>query len=167
MQNNVYGLFPFFVPEVTHQNLSKLGLVNNYDFSRPIAQPIPKVLNTLTGIRYVFNDFNKFHQTYKFDMELLTDGYGFMLTFDDKAKHETDKQLVWHALFPNTDAVTKAIQWYKDTTTAMLKQYSYKYDGVPGTYVDIIKNVVNLVSVHWAADKLVCALYYSHTRFEN
>lgn len=154
----MYGLFPFFIPEVTHQNLTKLGIVDKYDFARPVAQPIPKVLNTLTGIRYVFNDSTKFNQTYKADMELLTDGYGFMLTFDDYKRHETDKQLVWHALFPNKDAVDKSIQWYKEKTVAMLKQYSYSYDGVPGTYVDIIKNVVNLVSVHWAADKLVSAL---------
>ncbi|THH11068.1 hypothetical protein EW145_g888 [Phellinidium pouzarii] len=141
--NNVYGLFPFFTPEVTHQNLTKLGIVDNYDFKRPVATPIPKVLNTLTGIRYVFNDFEKFHQTYTANMAPLTDNYGFMLTFDERKKHDTDKAM--------------AVEWYKTKTTALLKQYSFKYDGVSGTCVDIIKNVINLVSVHWASDKL-CGL---------
>lgn len=30
-----------------------------------------------------------------------------------------------------------------------------RYDGVPGTYVDIVRDVINIVSVHWAADRLV------------
>ncbi|KAH8111877.1 heme peroxidase [Phellopilus nigrolimitatus] len=152
--NNVYALFPFFTPQVTFQNLTKLGIAEKYDFNRPKTTPIPKVLNTLTGIRYVFNDFKKFHQIYEADMKMLTDGYGFMLTFDDQKTHSVDKALVWHALFPSKDSVGQYVEWYKGKTRDLLKQKSFQYDGVPGTYVDIIKDVINLISVHWAADKL-------------
>lgn len=34
-----------------------------------------------------------------------------------------------------------------------------RYDGVPGTYVDIVRDVINIVSVHWAADRLVSCIY--------
>ena len=54
--NSVYGLFPFFIPEVTKQNLTKLNMLQGYDFSRPKPTPVPTVLNTFTGIRQVFND---------------------------------------------------------------------------------------------------------------
>ena len=40
--------------------------------------------------------------------------------------------------------------------TSIHDTYSYqRYDGVPGTYVDIVRDVINIVSVHWAADRLV------------
>lgn len=37
----------------------------------------------------------------------------------------------------------------------LIKQWSYVLDGIPGTRVDIVRNVINLVSVHWAASYLV------------
>lgn len=55
-----------------------------YSFDRPKALPVPKVLNSLTGIRHVFNDFRKFKVTYGTDMRLLTDNYGFFLVFDEE-----------------------------------------------------------------------------------
>lgn len=155
--NSAYSLFPFFIPSATKENLSKINnvSVNDYTFDRPIATPIPKVLNTLTGIRYVFADFEKYHQTYSYDMERLTDGYGFFLSFDDRKKHDTDKAMAWHALFPDAQTVSQYIEWYKAKTVALLKEKSFSYSGVPGKYVDIIGNVANLVGVHWAADILV------------
>ena len=30
-----------------------------------------------------------------------------------------------------------------------------RYNGVPGIYVDIVKNVINSTAVHWAAERLV------------
>ena len=159
-QDNVYGLFPFFIPEVTKQNLTKLGIADKYKYNRPIATPVPKVLNTLTGIRYVFNDFNRFKVIYKADMEMLTEGYGFMLTFDEQKKHDTDKAMVWHALLPDLNVYKQNVEWFKNKTKEMLKEKSVKYDGVSGTYVDIIRDVINLVSVHWASDKLVSRIFY-------
>lgn len=58
-QNSAYSLFPFFTPEVTRKNLTKLGIVDAYEFTRPISIPVPKILNTLSGIRYVFSDQTK------------------------------------------------------------------------------------------------------------
>jgi linoleate 10R-lipoxygenase len=31
----------------------------------------------------------------------------------------------------------------------------FRYPNIPGTYVDIVKDVINIVSTHVAADKLV------------
>lgn len=65
-------------------SLTKQGIASNYTFTRPVTAPIPKVLNTFTGIKYVFNDPTKFHTVY--DMKGLGDGYGFLLAFDEAVK---------------------------------------------------------------------------------
>lgn len=88
-------------------------------------------------------------------MEALTQGYGFMLTFDDDLRHNADRKMVWHALFPDKKVYDETVEWYKKTTAQLLAEKSFEYEGVPGRCVDIITDVVNLVSVHWAADKLV------------
>jgi hypothetical protein len=65
-------------------SLTKQGLVARYTFERPVTARIPKVLNTFTGIKYVFNDPTRFHNVY--EMQGLGDGYGFILAFDQVAK---------------------------------------------------------------------------------
>jgi hypothetical protein len=65
-------------------SLTKQGIATRYTFDRPTASPIPKVLNTFTGIKYVFNDPARFNNVY--EMKALGDGYGFILSFDEVAK---------------------------------------------------------------------------------
>ena len=84
--NSIYALFPFSTPTTTKKNLENLGIVDQYLLPRPKPRPIPKVVDTLTGIRYVFNDPIKFNTTYGDDMRLLTGGYGFFLVFEDEKK---------------------------------------------------------------------------------
>lgn len=62
-------------------SLTIQGLAARYKYDRPAAAPIPKVLNTFTGIKYVFNDPQRFHTIY--ELQGLGFGYGFMLSFDD------------------------------------------------------------------------------------
>ncbi|KAJ6487073.1 heme peroxidase [Mycena vitilis] len=153
--NSVYTTFPFFTPTKMKQSLTTQGIAANYTFDRPSPAPVPKVLNTFTGIKYVFNDPTRFPTVY--DMSGLGNGYGFMLTFDQAAKHDPDRALALHALFPTEGSLSQYRTWYRDSVTQLIKERSWKYDGVPGNYVDIVKSVINTTSVHWAADRL-CGL---------
>jgi len=135
--------------------LTKQGIVERYTFDRPVAAPEPKVLNTFTGIKHVFNDPLRFPTVY--DMKGLGGGYGFLLCFDQAAKHDPDRALALHALFPSETSLSQYRNWYRDSTIQKIKERSWKYDGVNGNYVDIVKNVINVTSVHWAADRL-CGL---------
>jgi linoleate 10R-lipoxygenase len=152
--NSVYGCFPYFTPKKMNASLTKLGMASQYTFDRPKATVIPKVLNTFTGIRYVFNNPTQFPVVY--DMKGLGNGYGFMLTFDEATKHDADRSLALHALFPTQTSLDDYRKWYKDGVNQRVTQRSWVYDGVPSKYVDIV-DVINSTSVHWAADRL-CGL---------
>ncbi|KAG7449917.1 heme peroxidase [Guyanagaster necrorhizus] len=154
--NSVYGLFPFFTPAAVKENLTNIGLdLSNYSFERPKPKPIPIVLNTISGIRYVFSNFNVYKQTYTDDMNLLTQGYGFMLSFDEKEKHDTDRVMTLKALFPDQEMKAKYVAWYGTKTLELLKRKTFKYPGLPGNHVDIVRDVINLVSAHWVAENLI------------
>ena len=56
----------------------------NVNGDRPKALPIPKVVDTIAGIRYVFQRPTQYVNTYVRGMALVTEGYGFMLSFDDE-----------------------------------------------------------------------------------
>ncbi|KAF9257871.1 heme peroxidase [Marasmius fiardii PR-910] len=153
--SSVYTCFPFFTPTKMKDSLTRQGKVDQYTFTRPVPAVPVKVLNTFTGINYVFNNPTQFPVVY--DMKGLGNGYGFMLTFDQAAKHDTDKALVLHALFPDNNSLDTYAKWYKDGVTQRIANKSFTYDGVPGKYVDIVNDVINDAAIHWAAD-LLCGL---------
>ncbi|TFK61199.1 heme peroxidase [Pluteus cervinus] len=153
--NSVYTCFPFFTPQKMKDSLAKQGTGAQYTYDRPVAARIPKVLNTFTAINTIFNDSSKFHTVY--EMQALGGGYGFMLVFDEPAKHDADRSLALHALFPTKQSLDEYNAWYRDSVTQKIQDKSWKYDGVSGVYVDIVTDVINATSVHWAADRL-CGL---------
>lgn len=98
-------------------------------------------------------------------MNLLTQGYGyvlldqrlslavtvlfrFMLSFDEKEKHDSDRAMVsghgdapitffigtlqtLKALFPDQETKAKYVTWYGAKTLELLKKKSFKCDAIP------------------------------------
>jgi hypothetical protein len=62
-------------------SLAGLGIAEQYTFDRPSAPPECKILNTFTGIKYVFGDPTRFKVIY----EKL--GSGSILMLDEIAKY--------------------------------------------------------------------------------
>ncbi|KAF9258714.1 heme peroxidase [Marasmius fiardii PR-910] len=153
--NSVYACFPFFTPTKMKESLTRQGKADQYTFTRPVPVVPVKVLNTFTGINHVFGNPTQFPVVY--DMKGLGNGYGFLLTFDEGAKHEKDKTLILRALFPDKSSLDTYAKWYRDGVTERIATKSFIYDGVPGKYVDIVHDVINNAAIHWAAD-LLCGL---------
>ena len=76
---------------------------------------------------------------------------------DENDRHDRDRAWAVHALWRDgsKDAMQEFVKYYVETTKMLIKRESYKISGIPGTRVDIVRNVINLVSVHWTADYLV------------
>jgi hypothetical protein len=146
--NSVYSLYPFFIPSHMKESLTRQKLDKKYTFDHPVTARVPKVLNTFTGINTVFKDTTKFKVIYE------KYGYGSILMFDEIAKHDNDKTMVLHALFPDNNSLNQQAAWIADKTRAKIAEKAWSYTNVNGKYVDIVKDVINAVSVHITADKL-------------
>ncbi|KDR73404.1 hypothetical protein GALMADRAFT_142500 [Galerina marginata CBS 339.88] len=146
--NSVYSLFPFFTPPHMQTSLTRQGLQAKYDFDAPKTIPVPIVLNTLTGIKTVFSDSSRFKVIYeKF-------GYGSILMFDNPTQHDSDRAYVLHAMFPDKNSIAEHASFFASTIKAKLNETAWSYNGVPGKYVDIVKDVIYPTVAHVAADKL-------------
>ena len=66
-------------------------------------------------------------------------------------RHDSQKSVVLHSLFPSPDSMSTYVTFYKTTIQALIKDRSYKLPGLSGTRVDLVRNVINVASVHWAA----------------
>jgi linoleate 10R-lipoxygenase len=61
--------------------LTRQGVAERYTFDRPAAPPVSRILNTFTGIKYVFGDPARFKNIYE------VYGYGSFLMFDEAEKY--------------------------------------------------------------------------------
>ncbi|PPQ85481.1 hypothetical protein CVT25_006638 [Psilocybe cyanescens] len=147
--NSVYALFSFFTPPHMQTSLTRQGLQDKYSFNHPATLPVPKVLNTLTGIRTVFSDPARFKVIYeKF-------GYGSILMFDDPKQHDSDRAIVLHALWPDVKSIDSYAAFFAAQIKAQINQKAWSYaNGVPGKYVDIVKDVIYPTVAHVAAELL-------------
>ncbi|KAJ7327590.1 heme peroxidase [Mycena albidolilacea] len=150
--NSVYSCFSFFTPAHMQTSLTAQGTAANYTFTRPVPTNPPYILNTLTAINYVFSNPASFTNMY--NMKDLGFGYGFFLTFDNPSTHDPDRQWALKALFPSSDSLTQYQTWYRTAVTNFVQTRSWKYDGVTGNYIDVVKGVVNAAAVKWVTDCL-------------
>ncbi|MCV2423659.1 hypothetical protein LNV47_24045 [Paucibacter sp. DJ4R-1] len=160
--NSVHGLFPFFTPESTKENLTKLGLANLYDFNRPNEAPIPKPLNNFTAIKHVSNDITKYKVPYGPDMRYLTLDRGMFLIFDEQPHHDDDRRIAFHALFPSNDVMKGHVDYYSKKVKELIGRKSYKFDNIPGNFVDVL-DVINKAAVHWVSEN-ICGITLKHEK---
>ena len=97
----------------------------------------------------------------------------------DFHRHDNDKAMVLHALFPEKESLNQHAMWLGAATRAKIKEktwqwvvgsapptrsliVSYRYNDGQGNYVDIVKDVINVVSCHVAADKLVSTVVFPY-----
>ncbi|KAL0959662.1 hypothetical protein HGRIS_011364 [Hohenbuehelia grisea] len=141
--NSVYSLFPFFTPEYMKESLTRQEIAHKYTFDYPKSQPVPIILNTLTAIKYAFSDSAHFKTIEE------KHANGSALASADGAQQR--KGDVLHALFPTE---TSLDLWLREETVKQIKEKTRKLDGVPGSYVDIVKDVINNVACRLAAEKI-------------
>ncbi|CUA76356.1 prostaglandin-endoperoxide synthase 2 [Rhizoctonia solani] len=151
--NSAYSMFPFFTPSATKENLTRLKLADKYTFERPVATPIPKVINSVSGIRYIHSNISKYTSLHGLKMGYVTYPKGALLVLDEESQQAVDS-IVLRTLFPGKDDLEKHARYYQKTVQSLLQAKSMSYDNSPGTYVNVVGDVINIAAVRWASDNI-------------
>ncbi|KAF7351919.1 Heme peroxidase [Mycena venus] len=96
----------------------------------------PRILSTRTAIQHVLTDSRRFPPIH---MNGLGGRWGFFPGFDDLTKPDPDRAWLMHTLFPLQESLEECLDWYRDSLRRNLKERSWRYDGVLGNYVDVVK----------------------------
>ncbi|KAJ7694000.1 hypothetical protein B0H14DRAFT_2651193 [Mycena olivaceomarginata] len=145
------------------QHLTTHDLASQYTFHRPKSIREPKIPHTLTGIKYVLNDSGRFPPTHsiksKSPPSILS-----CRSVDSELKQrwvavmESSKTLPSEMIFNLTlsglpmayahpVSITGVPQHVQGVVPrlprAEIREHSWKYHGVPGNYIDIVKSVIN------------------------
>ncbi|KAN0138085.1 hypothetical protein V8E53_003974 [Lactarius tabidus] len=150
--NSTYTWFPFQTPESMEVFLRKLGTADRYDFNRP-----PN--STPTAIAKEYNDVQQilgsaqFRRPYGDKGERIVSGEGFFLASNKEAESQHDQRDVLRVL-GTQDQTDKNAHYFYEKTRDLIELKSYSLIDKNIKYVDIVRDVLRYVPLHWAATSL-------------
>ncbi len=164
---SVYTHFPFITPTGQHYSMDnimkKLGLYQEYTFDKPDKQGDvrviidPKVLENVLGGDP--RDSHGLKTPYLKNVEEIGLSPSFLTSIDDVAAYTRATKLVQDTIVPAQELAENG-KWFFDKTRELIGGKSYTvYEKAPKS-VDVVKDVLRLIPVHWAA-KVVRFLFFS------
>ena len=154
--NSIYAHYPLTVPSETRRILYNLNKAGKFDFDRPRHKAKPRMILSYQAAVEVLRNQRAFKVIWDKPMEHFVGvpAKNFMLAGDGKS-HEESRQLMSEALYvPGWYHQVK--EYYQSITQRLLREKSYKLAGV--NQVDIVREVGNLVHVHFCAEMFTLPL---------
>lgn len=138
-------------------------ILPRYKMPPPPTDPVPRMqsVNTLGGVQRVLADSTTFKAEYGPAMRDLTNDYGFFLAFDDPVRHDPARAVVAGALWRD-GRMDEWAAMYERMALALIDAHSWgPATARAGTrrsrYVDVVRDVLNVVPVHWVCEEIVSA----------
>jgi len=158
---SAFAFFPFLVPPFAKDSLAKLpnSPVDKYNWSRP---PVPTDVIVATSYQDVGT--------------ALVDTENFQSGFDEKIKTITNDVILYkrtvnyisssyllllmyssqvQKLLFSDQNIRTWVHCFQYTSVLLIREKSVKHIGSALKYVDIVKDVINLLPVYWLADEIV------------
>lgn len=76
--NSVFAHFPFMTPAQMKIHLTKLGLVEQYDFERPVKKGKTWTVADYSALQAVLSNPTTYESIYNRNMRRISDGPGFV-----------------------------------------------------------------------------------------
>jgi len=132
-------------PDAMKTNLTKLDVLDQYDLARPATTKATEVINTHAIVSSILKDKEGFIAPYKSRVDRVLKGKGFY-----PVEGEKERQAVLDVL--NTPELVEEIgKFFYDTTKKFIASESYTLVGGKICGVDLVRQVLRVVPIHWAA----------------
>ncbi|KAF8906299.1 linoleate diol synthase [Gymnopilus junonius] len=148
-ENSVYTFFPLMTPESMKTNLTKLGVLDQYDLSRPKSKTGTTPIDGYTRVKSVLADKEGFQTPYKARVDrVLEKSHRFFPIESDK-----EQQAVITVL-SSPELLDGIGRYFYESTKKLIDSNSYTLVGGKVAGVDIVRQVLTTVPVYWAATEL-------------
>ncbi|KAG1742705.1 heme peroxidase [Suillus paluster] len=144
-EDSIYTWFPLMHPEPMEGYLKKLGKVGGYSVARP------KPRGPFTTVSHVLRSTDKFVPEYVDRAAEVIEGKGFFSASENGVKEQ--KQFI-SALAPSPEAVSKIGTYFYTKTQELIEQHSLTLIGKKTRAVNIVRDVLKFVPLHWAATEV-------------
>ncbi|KAF8966303.1 linoleate diol synthase [Flammula alnicola] len=148
-ENSVYTFFPLMTPESMKANLTKLGVVGQYDLSRPKAKSATAPVNSYACVAQILKDKKNFSTPYKSRLVRVLDRpSGFFPVEDEKDR------LAVVSILASPDLLEGIGNYFYESTKKLIVANSFTLVGSKVAGVDIVRQVLKILPVYWVATDL-------------
>ncbi|KAG7444916.1 heme peroxidase [Guyanagaster necrorhizus] len=126
--NSVYAFFPLMTPDSMKVHLTKMGLVDRYDLTRPVKKAIGVAAFTSGSAKY----------------------YRFYIAQDDEKR----RGVVVRALTEAIGSEDKIGQYFYSETVTLMSEQSVRMVGGDKRAIDIVRDVFKPLTVGWVATQV-------------
>ncbi|KAH7914862.1 heme peroxidase [Hygrophoropsis aurantiaca] len=150
-KDSVYTWFPLMHPSAMKTNLTKLHKINGYSLELPKStnQPITKVDGYVEVGEVLKND--KFEAEYIGRAKEVIKGKGFFIASENGPKEQSE---LLNILTPSPEAIGKIEKYFFNKTKELINSYSFSLVGDKTRAVNIVRDVLKFVPIHWAASEI-------------
>lgn len=151
--DSVYAHFPLVIPSENQSILKRLNLGDRYTWDRPTFTLPPTFITSYDACAAIMDNKADFKVTWGRPIKFLMHNHGkeygadFMLSGDLEVNARS-REMMRKALY-SSGWDEEVRSFYENTTLRLLHEKSYKIAGV--NQVDVVRDVGNLASVHFAA----------------
>ncbi|KAF6838515.1 linoleate diol synthase [Colletotrichum musicola] len=153
-QNSAWAHYPMVIPGETERILKDLGRDHLFDFKPPKRIAPRKEITSYRGAQHVLQNQDVYRVMWNDGLEfLMGDGGGRFMLAGDEAVHAGQKKCM-HALLYGDGWASDVRNFYRQMTETLLVEKSYRLGGDASSrqrHVDLVRDVGNLVHVHFAA----------------
>lgn len=167
--DSVYTWFPFVHPDAMKGFLKNLDKLDGYSTERPNPRGPPSTVTNYVDVGQVLHSAEKYVPEYAERAAVVVQGKGYVgysvtSVGADKSSRffaasenyaEEQKQFV-AALAPSPEAVSKICAYFHNKTKELIEQHSFPLIGEKTRAVNVVRDVLKLVPLHWAATEVVC-----------
>ncbi|KAH9056263.1 linoleate diol synthase [Lactarius vividus] len=154
-KNSVYTWFPLQTPASMKEFLGKLGTADRYDFSRPPNPDPVAIAREYNDVQQVLGSA-QFRHPYGHKAARIISGKGFFLACEPDQDDESQRNQteVLRVLQASPERAEQIANYFYEKTRELINIKSYSLNDENIKYVDIVRDVLRYVPLHWAATEL-------------
>ncbi|EMD39204.1 hypothetical protein CERSUDRAFT_112882 [Gelatoporia subvermispora B] len=147
-----YTWFPLMTPDAMTAILENLGDIKKYDVEKPLPSPPTYELGDYKDVAHVLWTQGQFNVRYSSRAALVVSGNGFFIASGDPERALGEHEAFVKALVAASGSEQEIADWFFAKTRELMIGESYTAVGSQTKHVDIVRDVLRHVPMHWAAD---------------
>ncbi|KZT65024.1 linoleate diol synthase [Daedalea quercina L-15889] len=145
--NSTFTWFPLMTPDAMGKILTNLGGIDQYDLSKPDpTRPTPEVTSYRDVAQALHSD--RFSIRYADRAAKVISGQGFFIASDSPSRAAREQRAIVGVL---SGYETQILEFFYDRTKTLMERESYPLVGVKTRSLDIVRDVLKYVPLHWAS----------------
>ncbi|OBZ73945.1 Linoleate 10R-lipoxygenase [Grifola frondosa] len=147
-----YTWFPLMTPEAMEVILTKLGSTDTYDMSRPRTVAPIKEVSEYVDVAQVLVSEDTFNVRHAGRAARVVHGQGFFIASDNAARGAREQRALLNALINEPGSAEKITDYFYQKTRELMLCESYTCVASTTRNVDIVRDVLKFVPLHWACE---------------